>query len=140
VQVSGGAISFHHDLDSLRRDPARPDEGTVHRKDDVMFERGPDFEERWVLVARPGAHIGCAELRRGGSTLTARLVRVGPVALAVWGGTSPGGAHYAQERQWGTERSLGESDPTMEVDRAARSMGDGTPLPAGWIVVDQEVV
>jgi hypothetical protein len=136
VQVDEGAISFHHDLDSLRRDPAHPDAGTVHRKEGVMFERGPGFEERWVLVSRPGDRIGHAELRRGGSALAARLLRVGPVALAVWGGASPGGAHYTEERGWGAARSLGDIDPTMEVDRAARGMGKSTALPRGWVTID----
>ena len=136
VEVAAGAISFHHDLDSLRRDPAHPDAGTVHQKDGVMFERGPGFEERWVLTSCPGDPIGHAELRRGDSALVARLLRVGPVALGVWGGASPGGAQYGEVRHWGIERSLGEIDPTLEVDRAVRAVGNGTSLPPGWVTVD----
>jgi len=136
VEVDAGVIWFHHDLDSLSRDPAHPDTGTVHRKERVMFERGPGFEERWILTSRPGDRIGHAELRREDSTLVARLLRVGPLALAVWGGTAPGGAQYSAVRHWDTERSLGSIDPTMQLDRAVRGMGNGTPLPAGWVIVD----
>src|SRR5258707_15859524 len=31
VEVARGVITFHHDLDSMHRDPAHPDVSTVHR-------------------------------------------------------------------------------------------------------------
>ena len=54
--------------------------------------------------------------RRG---LSSRLV---DLELGVWGGTSPGGAQYSEVRHWGIERSLGEIDPTLEVDRAVQAV------------------
>src|SRR6202040_2976404 len=63
VQLSGGYISFHHDLDSMDRDPNHPDQGTVHRVGDAMRERGPGFEEHWVMASLPGDVSFAAECR-----------------------------------------------------------------------------
>jgi hypothetical protein len=139
VRVSGGSISFHHDLDSLRRDPAHPDEGTVHRQANVMFERGPGFEERWVVASLPGDDVGVAELRRSDDAEDGpegRLIRIGSVALAVWGGTTPGGAQFNQAHGWRRERSLHPGDLFPEVDAAAEAMGSGGTLPLGWVTID----
>jgi hypothetical protein len=139
IIVNGGAISFHHDLDSLARDPLHPDEGTVHRKDDAIFERGPGFEEVWRTTSLPGDDADVAELRPPGvadGAATARLIRIGWVALAVWGGARPGGAQFTRTNGWGPERLLNEPDATMDIDAAARCMGQGGPLPANWISID----
>ena len=104
-----GSISFHHDLDSLARDPAHPDEGTVHRKDNVMYERGPGFEEHWLASSLPGDDVAVAELHGSGSDggpPLARLVRIGSVALAVWGGAAPGGAQFSKANGWQVGRHL----------------------------------
>ena len=141
VRVSGGTISFHHDLDSLRRDPAHPDEGTVHRQADVMFERGPGFEERWVMASLPGDDVGLAELADpGGAGPVARLILIGSVVLGVWGGRAPGGTQLARAGGWTTERILhGEGSPP-ELEAVAASLGAGGPLPTGWVAVDSEEV
>src|SRR5580692_7098602 len=99
VRVSGGYISFHHDLDSLDRDPAHPDQGTVHRIGDAMYERGPGFEELWVEASFPGDVGIVAEWREPqGQIPMARIVRVGPVAIAVWGGPVAGGTQFDQRQ------------------------------------------
>lgn len=139
IVVSRGAISFHHDLDSLPRDPLHPDEGTVHRKEDVMFERGPGFEEIWRATSLPGDDVDVAELRPSdvaGGPPMARLIRIGWVALAVWGGSTPGGAQFTRTKDWDRGRVLHEPDATMAIDAAARSMGQSDPLPANWISID----
>jgi hypothetical protein len=139
VVISNGQIAFHHDLDSLRRDPLHPDEGTVHRRDNVMFERGPGFEETWVASSLPGDDVEIAELHPAGGregVPVARLIRIGWVALAVWGGPRPGGAQFTKEKEWAMERTLHEPDATMAIDAAARSLGQGAPLPDNWVVVD----
>jgi hypothetical protein len=141
VVVQGGDISFHHDLDSLSRHPAHPDEGTVHRREDIMFERGPGFEERWVVSSLPGDDIGVAQLHVAGDTPPlARLIRIGPLALAVWGGQRPGGAQYNARHEWTRERPLGEGEAGWEIDAAAWALGSGDPLPAGWVAIDKEEV
>jgi hypothetical protein len=136
VRVSAGAISFHHDLDSLPRDPAHPDEGTVHRQADVMFERGPGFEERWVVASSPGDEVGLAELRPSNAAPQVRLIRIGAVALAVWGHPTPGGAQFTQGNGWRRERSLPDGAPRPEIDAAAQALGQGGPLPPGWITIE----
>jgi hypothetical protein len=139
VKIEGGAISFHHDLDSLPRHPLNPDKGTVHRKDDLMFERGPGFEEIWRASSLPGDDTGVAELHPsdgGDGPPMARLLRIGWVALAVWGGDSPGGAQFATTSGWLRERHLYEPDATMAIDAAAFSMGQGDPLPENWVTLD----
>ncbi len=139
VKLARGLISFHHDLDSLARDPAHPDEGTVHRRDNVMYERGPGFEEHWLASSLPGDDIALAELRPagidGGAPL-ARLARVGPVALAVWGGATPGGAQFTKASGWSAERRLGGNGDAMAVDEAAHRAGRDEPLPRGWVTID----
>jgi hypothetical protein len=139
VRVSQGAISFHHDLDSLPRDPAHPDEGTVHRRADVMFERGPGFEERWVVASLPGDDVGLAELRpsdRSDGGPLARLIRIGSVTLAVWGGATPGGAQFDRASGWRRERFLRECDPGVAIDAAAMALGSGASLPPSWVTID----
>jgi hypothetical protein len=141
VVISSGQIAFHHDLDSLARDPLHPDEGTVHRRDDVMVERGPGFEETWVATSLPGDDAEIAELRPSGvidGAPVARLIRIGRVALAVWGGASPGGAQFTKDKdnEWMGDRTLHEPDATMAIDAAARSLGQGGPLPDNWVTID----
>jgi hypothetical protein len=137
VEVAGGEISFHHDLDSLSRDPAQPDQGTVHRLEDVMFERGPGFEERWVVSSLPGDDVAIAELRASpeGAVL-ARLVRVGPLALAIWSGADPGGAQFNKRHVWSRERPLGSCDDRWLVDAVAAAVGEGAPAPGDWVLLD----
>jgi hypothetical protein len=143
VRVEGGDISFHHDLDSLPRDPAHPDQGTVHRQSNVMFERGPGFEERWIVASLPGDDIGVAELRPAsaeGSSALARLVRVGPLTVAVWGGATPGGAQFDRRQGWARERVHNVDLDEWLIDEAAAALGDDEPLPDGWTVVELEEI
>jgi hypothetical protein len=136
VDVSAGAITFHHDLDSLARDPAHPDVSTVHRVGEVVYERGPGFEERWVLTSLPGDPVAGAELWFGGAVL-ARIVRVGGVALAVWGGRIPGGAQYAARHGWEPERaSYRKRGDALETDAAVAALVAPNALPAGWVALD----
>jgi hypothetical protein len=143
VVLNGGAIAFHHDIDSLPRDPAHPDEGTVHRRGNEMVERGPGFEERWVQIALPGDDVGVAELRvaneRDDAPL-ARIVRVGPVALAVWWGPEPGGAQFSLTDQWASVRALHDWAGAAAIAPAIRGLVANTPLPEGWTTIDPEEV
>ncbi len=132
VEVARGAITFHHDLDSVPRDPAHPDVSTVHRIADAMYERGPGFEERWVLSSQPDDPCALAERYGADGDFLARIVRVGAVALAVWGGTEPGGARYTDREQWTREPGPFLLDPALGVDEATRAIVDGSPLPQGW--------
>jgi hypothetical protein len=141
VRVSGGNISFHHDLDSLRRDPAHPDEGTVHRRADVMVERGPGFEERWVVSSLPGDDVGLAELADpGGVGPVARLIRIGSVALGVWGGPTPGGAQFTAANGWAADRMLHDGGRPPGMEAAAAALGAAGSLPTGWVTIDPEEV
>jgi hypothetical protein len=139
VQVSGGYISFHHDLDSLDRDPAHPDQGTVHRLGDAMYERGPGFEERWVVASLPGDRVAIAEHRgvtKADGAMAARIVKVGPLAIAVWGGPVAGGAQFHGRHGWEAGRALRhDSDDLWRIDEAAQALGFDDPLPHGWRIV-----
>jgi hypothetical protein len=140
VHVDSGAISFHHDLDSLPRDPAHPDQGTVHRAGDAMYERGPGFEECWVVDSKPEDDAVVAECHQShGSSdlLMARLVRVGATALVIWGGETPGGAEYQEQQGWRAIRAVGSPDPVQSMG-AITALGSGRPLPAGWALVDHQ--
>lgn len=136
VEVSVGAITFQHDLDTLTRDPAHPDVSSVHRIGEVMYERGPGFEERWVLASLPGDPAACAELWHEDSVL-ARIVRVGGVALAVWGGRAPGGSQYSARHGWEPERaSYHKRADALDADAAVAALVGASVLPAGWVALD----
>jgi hypothetical protein len=137
IEVATGEIAFHHDLDSLRRDPAHPDVSTVHRVGESMYERGPGFEERWVLASLPGDPGAVAELRAGPEVL-ARIVRVGALAVAVWGGRSPGGAPFSGQHRWECERASSREPDELAVEDAVHALGDGDALPEGWQLVETE--
>jgi hypothetical protein len=132
VEVARGVITFRHDLDSMRRDPAHPDVSTVHRIADTMYERGPGFAERWVLSSRPDDPCALAERSGADGVVLARIVRVGAVALAVWGGPEPGGARYTDGEHWARKPGPFPLDPALGIDEAARAVVDGGPLPEGW--------
>jgi hypothetical protein len=132
VEVARGGITFRHDLDSLRRDPAHPDVSTVHRIAEVMYERGPGFEERWVLSPEPEHPRVLAERTGADGTLLARFVRVGTVALVVWGGVEPGGARCDERDGWTPDPGPFHLDPALAVHPAAQALADGGSLPPGW--------
>ena len=122
------------------RDPAHPDEGTVHRKDDVMYERGPGL--RRTL----GPHVAsrrstwrspsCADRRLGGlrwraSCASARSRSPSGVAR------HPGGAQFSEVRRLGQSSGRsGTIDATLAVDRAVRIGRERYPLPTGWVTID----
>ena len=133
VEVADGAITFHHDLDTVRRDPAHPDVSTVHRIAEVMYERGPGFEERWVLSSGPDDPCAMAERNGADGSVLARIVRIGTVALAVWGGSAPGGARFTDRRRLGTRAGPLPARPGARGRRGAtRALVDDGPLPEGW--------
>lgn len=134
IEVAAGDIAFHHDLDSLSRDPAHPDVSTVHRVGETMYERGPGFEERWILASLPSEPSAAAECRAG-TELLARVVRVGALALAVWGGRRPGGAQFSGRHLWEAEPSSSRAPEELAVAEAVRALGVGDPLPGGWQLV-----
>jgi hypothetical protein len=132
VEVADGVITFHHDLDTMRRNPAHPDVSTVHRIDEAMYERGPGFEERWVLSSGPIDPCAVAERKGADGSVLARIVRIGAVALAVWGGSAPGGARFTDRDGWVAERSSFPLDLALGLDRVARAVVDDGPMPGGW--------
>jgi hypothetical protein len=138
VRVAAGEISFHHDIDSLHRDPAHPDESTVHRLGNAMYERGPGFEERWMLSSLPGDETAVIECVASDQGVTARLVRIGRSALAVWGGDEPGGAFFDLNDAVTIVRGALPPVDTSDVAQAAGALHSGAPLPAGWVAVDPE--
>jgi hypothetical protein len=132
VAVAVGVITFHHDLDTMNRDPAHPDVSSVHRIAEAMYERGPGFEERWVLSSAPDDPCAVAERNGADGSAVARIVRIGTVALAVWGGSAPGGARFTDGEGWAPEPGPFPLDPALGVDRATRALVDGARLPEGW--------
>jgi hypothetical protein len=139
VAVGGGNISFHHDIDSLPRDPSHPDQGTVHRLEDTMMERGPGFEERWIMASLPGDETAMAEYRASDAVL-ARVIRVGSIVLAIWGGSLPGGAQYLLRHEWIRERPTANDDGGWQIDAAALALGQDTTLPDEWLLAEPEEV
>jgi predicted dehydrogenase len=133
VEVVQGTITFHHDLDSMGRDPAHPDVSTVHLTLEAMYERGPGFEERWVLSSGPGSPCGLAERRGPDGSILARVARVGDVALAAWGGREPGGARYVEREGWLPEPGPFPVDDVLGVNEAVPALVLGSPLPEGWV-------
>ncbi|HWD54963.1 MAG TPA: hypothetical protein VG346_07560 [Acidimicrobiales bacterium] len=132
IDVAHGDITFHHDLDSLDRDPAHPDVSTVHRVAEAMYERGPGFEERWVLASLPDDDGAVAELPAADGGALARIVRVGALALAVWGGRTPGGARYTAPHGWAPEPATPGERGVADADEAVHALAFGGPLPGSW--------
>ncbi len=132
VAVADGVITFNHDLDTVCRDPAHPDVSTVHRIAEAMYERGPGFEERWVLSSGADDPRAVAEWNGTDGSATARIVRIGTVALAVWGGSAPGGARFTEGDGWAPGPGPFPLDPALGVDRAIRALVDDAPFPEGW--------
>jgi hypothetical protein len=125
-------ITFHHDIDSMRRDPAHPDVSTVHRTLEAMYERGPGFEERWALSSEPDAPCGLAERKGPDGSVLARIAHVGDVALAAWGGPEPGGARYVERDGWLPEPGRVPVDDALGVNEAVSALALGSSLPEGW--------
>jgi hypothetical protein len=132
VEVAQGTITFHHDLDSMCRDPAHPDVSTVYLTLEAMYERGPGFEERWVLSSGPNAPCGLAERKGADGNVLARIARVGDVALAVWGGPEPGGARYVERDGWLPEPGPFPVDDALGVNESVAALVLGSPLLNGW--------
>ena len=134
VKLVRGRISFHHDLDSLARDPAHPDEGTVHRKDDVMYERGPGFEELGWPPRFPGTTALSPNCARRASTAAPPW----PDSHASDRSRSPSGAARHRAAPSSRRRAAGvpsdvsaDTTTTMTVDEAAHRVGRDEPLPRG---------
>jgi hypothetical protein len=139
VELAEGDITFHHDIDSLPRDTSHPDQGTVHRAGDTMMERGPAFEERWIVASLPGDETAVAEFGDGG-VARARIIRIGVVALAIWSGSRPGGAQFHVRHNWAQERPTHNDDGAWHIGAAVRALGLDTALPDGWIRLEIEEV
>jgi hypothetical protein len=105
---------------------------TVHLTAEAMYERGPGFEERWVLSSESDHPRAVAESSGDDGAALARIVRVGTVALAVWGGPDPGGALCAEGDGWVPDPGPFRLDPALAVHEAALALVDGGPLPAVW--------
>jgi hypothetical protein len=89
------------------------------------------------MASLPGHEVGIAQLWTSDDrTLLARLIRVGPLALAVWSGTTPGGAQFISRHDWVRERPLGHSEDSWQLDEAAFALGTGEPLPERWTSID----
>jgi hypothetical protein len=97
-----------------------------------MYERGPGFEERWVLSSDPNAPCGLAERKGRDGSVLARIARVGDVTLAAWGGPEPGGARFVKQKDWLPEPGPFPLDDALDVNDAVQALVLGSPLPEGW--------
>jgi hypothetical protein len=64
--------------------------------------------------------------------VTARLVRVGVLAAAVWSGDRPGAALFADAGGWQPTLTVGSTEWIGAVRSALLADAAGGPLPPGW--------
>ena len=57
------------------------------------------------------------------------------LALAVWGGRTPGGARYTARHAWAPEHATFRERDLADVDEALRALAFGDPLPGAWHAV-----
>lgn len=100
LEIRGASVRFHHDLDTLER--AGADAAALTLDEDELVEAGEGYVELWRRVGRAGtdaaggdetAVVEHADPGVDGDQAgaTARLVRVGGLAIAVWSAPRPGG-------------------------------------------------
>jgi hypothetical protein len=129
VRQEGSTLTWRHDLDTLRRPAGYEDTAEVEWRGSVLLERGPHHVEVWRREVDP-ACIAAVERRAAAtSSVTARIVLVADLFVAVWGGRDPGGAVLRfEDGGWEIEAQVGEGPIPWAAVLAVRS-GD---LPAGW--------
>ncbi len=133
VSTEGTTVTWTHDLDTQDRPPGHRDTGCTRFDHGVLVEWADGYEERWRPDGPEGAPAAVAEHRDGDSDLvTARLVRVGVLAAAVWSGDRPGAALFTHAGSWqltltvGSTEGIGGAHAALFADTAAG------PLPPGW--------
>jgi hypothetical protein len=151
VSDTSASVTWWHDLDTQDRPSADADTARVTAGDAVLVESGAGYVEWWrrpdgVETEAPGlvlervgptsdsAGMATSDGAEGdaGWNVTARVVRVGPEALAVWAEPEPGGALCTADGDWEPDRLIGLSAAPEDVSRALRSAIAGERLPDGW--------
>lgn len=136
----GARVAWHHDLDSL--DPrgeqtGGPDSAMVEERDGVLIESGEGYVEWWdrprdrpVAVPSDGWVL---EMDGGhGDPLSARLVCIDDMAVAVWAGPAPGGAWCSAAGGWEPARVVGIVPAGLDLGDTLRTLAAGGPPHSGW--------
>ncbi len=136
VKVKQGPISFQHDLDSLDRDPAHPDQGTVHRGA-RRCSNGGRGSKILLTASLPGDELASPNCT--GPAPPASPAGASPahwlIALAVWGG---GDAGRARSRRTAGRSGghPGRPDSIPTIRRCCLVSSVGTTTARGRVAVD----
>jgi hypothetical protein len=144
IDYQSPRVTWFHDLDTTARPPGHADTATVACRDGVLLERGDGYLERWRRkVGRMPAMVIQRE-NPGAGAPSARIVRVGDHALAVWDDPAPAGAAIERRAdRWSVNTTVGvEPTPavTSMMEMVLREAEDRTGwLADGWRVVTERL-
>jgi hypothetical protein len=134
-------VTWRHDLDTLDHEDEDPDTARVVLSGRVLVESGEGYVEWWgrpddadldvagVVLDYQGRGAG-AESRK--EEVTARVVCVDQMAVAVWSGPGAGGVWCSAAGDWEPRRVVGTWGATADVGLAIRAAVGGAPPPDGW--------
>jgi hypothetical protein len=138
VDTNGTTVTWTHDLDTLDRPSGHCDTGYTRFEDGVLVEWEEGYEEHWRPIAPDYALATVIERRRGSTDpVSARVVRVGTLAAAVWAGDRPGAALLSEERDWQAMLTVGPTDGITGVRAALVAEAAAQPLAPGWRRLDR---
>jgi hypothetical protein len=148
VSDRSASVTWRHDLDTEDRAASDPDTAQVALGEGILVESGTGYVEWWrhpdgeepdatgLVLERLGSTAD-GDASTGGPdggerTVTARVVCVGQMAVAVWDTPEPGGAWCTADGDWEPDRLVGMMAEHADSVRALRSGVAGETLPDGW--------
>ena len=130
----GAVVTWHHDFDTAEAHEGPPDSGHVAVVDDELVESGDHYVEWW---AHPEGEADGLVLEHVGhdGVVDARIVAIGALAVAVWGGDGSGGlrAIRADAEGWQEAGVIGSIPDEVVIFDALVAATDGSRLPSGWL-------
>jgi hypothetical protein len=144
IDYQSPRVTWFHDLDTTARPAGHADTATVACRDGVLLERGDGYLERWRRKVGGMRAMVIQRENPGTGAPSARIVRVGDHAVAVWDDPAPAGAAMeCRAGGWSVSTTVGVA-PTPAVistlETVLRVAEDRTAcLPDGWRVVTERV-
>lgn len=133
-------VTWHHDLDTQTRGTREVDTANLALRDNELVERGVDYLEWWRRVESDNApramvleysHPSYGDVAIH-PRIESRILQIAGVAIAVWGGESPGGFWASAGTEWEPRHSLGGCSSMKNVVSALRAAVSAQSLPDQW--------
>ena len=146
--VIGDRMAWIHDLDTVVRPSGGMEEARFDWSDGNLVEIGDDYVEHWDPSAQPLAvpsqvaecfaipeDSAATSLER---VITARVVRIGSLAVAVWFRPWPGGALLVSDPQWRVVSTIGNQATGVDLVVLVGALASEVQLPFGWELVVED--